>query len=186
MIGPVGSASPSPAPRLPGTPSARSSPADASAPADEKDGKSEDPAALRSTAGYSLSEQDRQVVESLKIRDREVRAHEAAHLAAAAGLALSGASFTYTHGPDGRAYAIGGEVSIDVSPVPDNPEATLAKAQQIHRAALAPARPSGQDHAVAARAVQMEARALQEMLQLAAYRENNLAQGRGNLLDQFA
>lgn len=185
MIGPVGSASPSLSPRLPGTSAAHSSSADSTAPADEKNDKPVDPESPRSADSNTLSEQDRQTVENLKTRDREVRAHEAAHLAAAAGLALSGASFTYTHGADGRAYATGGEVSIDISPVADNPEATIAKARQIHRAALAPAQPSGQDHAVAARAVQMEAEARQEMLRLASYSESALSQRRGNVLDQF-
>ncbi|HLF96073.1 MAG TPA: putative metalloprotease CJM1_0395 family protein [Methylococcaceae bacterium] len=186
MIGPVGSASPSLSPRLSGTPSARASPADETAQAGEKNDKTADPDAPRSADGNTLSEQDRQVVENLKTRDREVRAHEAAHLAAAAGLALGGASYSYTRGPDGRAYATGGEVSIDVSPVPDNPEATAAKAQQIHRAALAPAHPSGQDRAVAAAAAQMEAEARQEILSLVSYSESNLSERRGRLLDRLA
>ncbi len=58
------------------------------------------------------------------MRDREVRAHEMAHLAAAGGLASSGATFTYQHGPDGVSYAIGGEVKIDTSSG-SNPEETI-------------------------------------------------------------
>lgn len=185
MIGPVSNAFPSVSPLLAGTSHARPAPADETAPADVKDDKTTDPDAPKTAGGETLTERDLQTVADLKTRDREVRAHEAAHLAAAAGLALSGASFTYTRGPDGRSYATGGEVSIDVSPVPDNPGATVAKAQQIHRAALAPARPSGQDHAVAARAVQMEAEARQEMIRLASYSESALSQRRGNVLDQF-
>lgn len=48
-----------------------------------------------------------------------------------------------------------GEVSISVAPVPGDPQATLEKAEQIQRAALAPAEPSAQDRAVAARAAQL-------------------------------
>lgn len=100
-------------------------------------------------------------LEQLKARDREVRAHEMAHLAAAGGLATSGATFTYQRGPDGASYAIGGEVKIDTSSG-NNPEDTIRRAQIIRAAALAPAEPSGQDRAVAAKAAQMEAEARAE------------------------
>src|SRR5690554_5745273 len=108
-----------------------------------------------------LSEEQLQVVEQLKARDREVPAHEMAHLAAAGGLATSGASFTYQRGPDGVSYATGGEVNIDVSRG-DTPEDTLRRAQIIRAAALAPAEPSGQDRSVAAKATQMEAERSEE------------------------
>lgn len=186
MIAPVGNVFPSFSPPPAGMSAARASPADETAPSAAKDDKTTDPNTPKSAAGGSLSESDRQTVQSLQARDREVRAHEAAHLAAAAGLALGGASFTYARGPDGRSYATGGEVSIDVSPVPDNPEATIAKARQIHRAALAPAQPSGQDHAVAASAVQMEAEARTEMQRLAAYGESDFSARRGHQLDLMA
>lgn len=101
-------------------------------------------------------------VERLAERDAEVRAHEAAHLAAAGGVARSGVQLSYQVGPDGRMYATGGEVKIDVSPAA-TPQDTLAKAQQIRSAALAPASPSGQDLAVAAAASRMEAQARQEL-----------------------
>jgi hypothetical protein len=102
-------------------------------------------------------------LDKLKERDREVRAHEAAHMAAAGGHAKGGASFSYTRGPDGRLYASGGEVSIDTSAVPNDPRATLQKAQTIQRAALAPAEPSGQDRQVAAAAAAMAAEAQREI-----------------------
>jgi hypothetical protein len=73
--------------------------------------------------------------------------------------------FEYERGPDGNRYAVGGEVSIDTSPE-SSPEATLAKARTIQRAANAPAEPSDQDRAVAAQAVQMEQVALQQIAQL--------------------
>jgi hypothetical protein len=109
-----------------------------------------------------LPEQIKQV-EQLKARDREVRVHEMAHLAAAGGLATSGATYSYQQGPDGVSYAIGGEVKIDTSSG-NNPEETIRKAQAIRAAALAPAEPSGQDHAVAAQASQMEAQARAEQV----------------------
>nr|WP_159655886.1 putative metalloprotease CJM1_0395 family protein [Methylicorpusculum oleiharenae] len=106
------------------------------------------------------------VIESLKARDLEVRAHEQAHISASAGLATGGASFTYQQGPDGKRYAIGGEVNIDTSSVPGDPSATLRKAETIRRAALAPANPSGQDYKVASKAAQMATKAQMDMIKL--------------------
>jgi len=109
-----------------------------------------------------LTEEQRQQVEELKARDREVRAHEAAHKAAAAGLRATGPNYTYQSGPDGQRYAVGGEVNIDTSPG-RTPEETVRKADQIIRAARAPAEPSGQDQAVAAQAAAMGAQARSEL-----------------------
>lgn len=113
------------------------------------------------TAGSKkeLSDEEQQVVRQLKARDREVRAHEQAHKSAAGNLAQGGASFEYTKGPDGKQYATGGEVKIDTSKEEGDPEATLRKAQQIQRAAMAPAEPSAQDMQVAAMAVSMQVEA---------------------------
>lgn len=114
-------------------------------------------------ATQELSDSDRRLVEELQTRDREVRAHEAAHKAAAGSLARGAASFSYEQGPGGRRYAVGGEVSIDTSPVSGDPQATLQKAQTIRAAALAPAQPSNTDRAVAAKAGQMAASARAEI-----------------------
>ena len=109
-----------------------------------------------------LSEADLHRVEQLKQRDREVRAHEMAHVAAGAGVVTSGASYSYETGPDGRRYAVGGEVGIKVSPG-RTPEETLGRAEKIRAAALAPADPSGQDRQIAARAASMAAEARVEL-----------------------
>ncbi|TVO53477.1 hypothetical protein FHP91_15750 [Denitromonas halophila] len=101
-------------------------------------------------------------VAALASTDRKVRSHEAAHLAAAGGLAQGGASFSTVRGPDGQMYAVGGEVGIDVSPG-RTPDETIAKAQQIQRAALAPADPSSQDYRVAAIAAQLIQQAQREL-----------------------
>lgn len=114
-------------------------------------------------AGQKLSEDEQAQVEKLRARDAEVRAHEAAHLAAGGSHVRGGATYAYQQGPDGKMYAIGGEVSIDVSPVPGNPQATIQKMQQVRAAALAPADPSGADRAVASRAAQYEAQAREEL-----------------------
>ncbi len=114
------------------------------------------------TKSSELSEKEKQVVEELKRRDQEVRQHEQAHIAAGSSLVRGGANFNYQVGPDGKQYAIGGEVQIDVSPE-DTPEATIRKMQQVQRAALAPADPSPQDRAVAAMASRIEAQAASEL-----------------------
>jgi len=103
-----------------------------------------------------------QEIRVLQLRDREVRAHEAAH--AAAGGAYAGSpSYTFERGADGQTYAVGGSVSIDISPVKGDPEATLQKAQQVRAAALAPAQPSSQDMMVAQKAQAMAATARNEI-----------------------
>lgn len=95
-------------------------------------------------------------IRQLKLIDAEVRQHERAHVAAAGILIRRGAQFAFVTGPDGQRYAVGGEVQIDTSGVPDDPEATIRQAQNIRRAALAPRQPSQQDRSVAARASRME------------------------------
>lgn len=112
--------------------------------------------------GKELSAEEQKQTEDLKRIDRNVRSHEAAHQAAAGGLAR-GVSFTYQQGPDGKQYAVGGEVQIDTAPVEGNPQATIAKAQRIRAAAGAPADPSAQDRQVAAQASALEAQARLEL-----------------------
>jgi hypothetical protein len=105
----------------------------------------------------------RREVEALRRRDAEVRQHEQSHLVAAGPYVKGGPRYEYKTGPDGRRYAVDGEVDIDTTPVPSSPEATIEKARAVRRAALAPGRPSGQDRAVAAAAQQMEYEATQEL-----------------------
>lgn len=121
------------------------------------------PSSAKGADGEPLTRTEAAQLEALKARDQEVRAHEQAHLSAAGGIAVSGASYSYQRGPDGNAYAIGGEVSIDTSAVAGDPAATLDKAEQIRRAAMAPAEPSSQDRKVAAQATQMAAQARVEL-----------------------
>lgn len=132
------------------------------------------------TSGESLTADEARQVAELAARDVEVRAHEAAHVAASGG--LGGApSFDYATGPDGKRYAVGGEVSVDTSPG-RTPEETIARARSIRAAATAPADPSSQDMAVAASAARMEAeaqRALQQQRRVDAGR----APGVGGAVD---
>jgi hypothetical protein len=86
--------------------------------------------------------------------DADVRQHEQAHMAAGGALVSGGANYSYQEGPDGKQYAIGGEVSIRLASG-QSPQETLANAKQVAAAALAPVDPSGQDRSVAAEAEQM-------------------------------
>lgn len=123
------------------------------------------PAAESRKAGKEvggLDEAQLKELNELKARDREVRAHEAAHQAS--GGQHSGAmSLTYQRGPDGAQYAVGGEVSIDMSAVNGDPQATIDKMRTVRAAAMAPAQPSGQDRAVAAQAMQVMLQAQSEL-----------------------
>ncbi len=115
----------------------------------------------RKTLG-GLSDEEKEVVDKLAAVDREVRAHEQAHAVAGGGYAGS-PQYTYETGPDGKRYAVAGSVSIDTSPVPDNPRATIQKMEVVKRAALAPHDPSGADRAVAATADKQKAEAQAEL-----------------------
>ena len=110
------------------------------------------------------AQQEEKVVQDLKKRDAEVRTHEQAHKTAGGQYAGSPA-FEMTKGPDGQSYATGGHVNIDVSAIPDDPQATLNKMMQIKSAALAPAEPSAQDLKVAAKADMVAAAARSELSQ---------------------
>ncbi|SEI57376.1 SprA-related family protein [Allopseudospirillum japonicum] len=107
-----------------------------------------------------IEQEQEAIVRELAARDAEVRRHEQAH--AAAGGELAGSpQYDYVEGPDGRQYAVSGEVDIQFSPVSGDPEATLRNAEKVMQAALAPEQPSSQDRRVhaEAQAVVSQARA---------------------------
>lgn len=126
--------------------------------------------------GSRLSQDEQRVVDQLKARDREVRDHEQAH-ARVGGAYASEPSYSYQTGPDGRRYAIGGEVQIDVAPVANDPEATIAKMLIVKAAALAPAEPSSADRRVAAMAEAVRGQAHADLMAL------RLAERRGETVD---
>ena len=112
--------------------------------------------------GHELSNQELKMLQELRSRDREVKAHEQAHIAAGGRYVRSGASYKYQQGPDGRKYAVGGEVSIDTSEEKD-PKATIRKMDTVIKAALAPSKPSAKDRAVAAMARVKKAKAQMQL-----------------------
>ncbi|HCR65854.1 putative metalloprotease CJM1_0395 family protein [Oceanicaulis sp. UBA2681] len=133
--------------------------------------------AKASQPGEQLSDAEQKQVAELKKRDREVRQHEQAHQAAG-GQYASAPSYSFQQGPDGKQYAVGGEVQIDASPIPGDPAATIEKMRVVKAAALAPAEPSGQDRKVAAAA---DAAAQQARAEQAAQdREEREAVARGD------
>lgn len=113
--------------------------------------------------GDGLNEAEEKQVHDLAKRDREVRAHEQAH-ARVGGAYASAPSYTFQQGPDGKRYAIGGEVQIDTAKE-RTPEATIRKMQVVIRAAMAPAEPSSQDMKVAQQAQSQLAEAQAELRQ---------------------
>ncbi len=113
-----------------------------------------------------MTEDEKAEVRRLKKLDAEVKAHEEAHRRAAGELVRGGVHYKYKIGPDGKRYAIGGEVKIDLSEDPRGPNETKLKAEKIKRAANAPAKPSPKDRQVAASAERMKAEAEQEIREM--------------------
>tara|TARA_B100002019_G_scaffold188519_1_gene162796 strand:- start:1427 stop:2290 length:864 start_codon:yes stop_codon:yes gene_type:complete len=129
-----------------------------------KDEKKADATEEKKPNGQQLDEQEVEKVDELKSRDQEVRVHEQAH-AAVGGQYAGSPSYDYERGPDGKSYAVGGEVQIDVSPVQGDPQATIQKMQVVRRAALAPAQPSAADRSIAADAANKATQARAELAQ---------------------
>jgi len=116
-----------------------------------------------SNAPQELSEDEQRLIKALHARDSEVKAHESQHQAAGGGM-VGAASYTYQQGPDGKMYAIGGEVSI-TTPTGSSPQERIRNAQTVMASAMAPGNPSPQDSAVAASAKMMQIQAQQELQQ---------------------
>ncbi|KKO48488.1 hypothetical protein VT06_11415 [Arsukibacterium sp. MJ3] len=106
---------------------------------------------------------EQQEITELKTRDQEVRNHEQAH-ASIGGRYAGAPSYSMQLGPDGRQYAVGGEVQIDIAIVAGDPQATIQKMQQVTAAALAPAEPSSADRRIAAEASQRLMQAQAELV----------------------
>jgi len=128
----------------------------------ERSSQSNPSAKSEASNAQALDSAQLEQLADLKARDREVRAHEAAHQAVG-GQYAGAISYVYERGPDGAQYAVGGEVSIDTAPVEGDPQATIEKMRTVRAAALAPAEPSPQDRAVAAQAMQLMLQAQSEL-----------------------
>lgn len=124
--------------------------------------KEEAAQATKEQEKQTISQEELTAIAELQRRDTEVRTHEQAHLSAAGQYASGGASFSYTTGPNGKRYAEGGEVPIDLGKE-KSPDATIQKMRTVRRAALAPANPSGPDRAIAAQASSIETQAMKDL-----------------------
>lgn len=115
-------------------------------------------------------------VRRLSIIDATVRSHEHAHLVLLGPYARAGPQYSYIILPDGKRFAVGGSVSVDLKPVPGNPEATIRKAKAVRRAAHAPMQPSSADMHVAAKAYRVEMQAKRELGRMEAEQEAEKAE----------
>lgn len=109
-----------------------------------------------------LSPAEQRRVDELERIDAEVHAHEQAHITVGRDLITSAPSYDYVYGPDGKRYAVAGEVGIDTSPE-QRPQANIDKGQHIQATALAPQDPSPQDYRVAATGKALEQRGREEL-----------------------
>ena len=132
--------------------------------------------------GDELTEEEKDKLQKLKKRDAEVVTHEKAHQAAG-GQYASAPSYEYEKGPDGKNYAVGGHVNIDVSEESD-PDKTIQKMRIVIKAAKAPAQPSGQDMKVAAEAQQKITQAQMEKAKSAQEEQNNKEDNDSNSQDK--
>jgi len=97
---------------------------------------------------YDKSDYQR-VLDKFKSSDSKIRAHEQAH--AANGQTTSPISYKYQTGPDGKLYAVGGEVRLDTS-IPKDPKEAAFKLTQIQKSASAPSGLSGADASISIQA----------------------------------
>ncbi|MBO8155784.1 MAG: hypothetical protein H0Z32_04930 [Bacillaceae bacterium] len=128
---------------------------------EQKDSFPSYPSAKDSEKNRELSPEELRQISELKTIEQKVKAHEHAHQSAGGGLAGS-IQYQYQEGPDGRQYAVGGEVPIHASKG-DTPEETIEIMERVRKAALAPADPSPQDLKVAAHAAMAIMKAQQEL-----------------------
>ena len=118
----------------------------------------------KNVAGQALTLEQQEELLQMQQRDQEVRLHEQQH-ASVGGQHTGSPQYEYTTGPDGKQYVVEGSVSVDLSPIAGDPNATIEKMRQVKAAALAPAEPSSADKEAAARADAHMAQATAELMQ---------------------
>lgn len=94
-----------------------------------------------SNKNYDENDYER-VLDKFKSKDSEVKAHEQAH--ATNSSSNSTVKYNYQMGPDGRLYAVGGEIRLDTS-IPKDPTRALSKLDELIRASSAPSELSQAD-----------------------------------------
>lgn len=113
-------------------------------------------------SGEPLDRREKQELEKLERRDREVRKHERTHQATGGQHVRGGVQFEFKQGPNGERFAVGGSVKLDTSKESE-PQRTIQKMRQVRAAALAPAQPSPKDLSVAQSASKKASEARREL-----------------------
>jgi len=109
----------------------------------------EKPAALeRPESPHELDAGDKELIQRLQQRDREVHLEEQTHVSVAGKYARGAPSYNYQMGPDGRMYAVGGRVAVDTGSTGNSAEDQI-KSRTLRAAALGVANPSTADAMVA-------------------------------------
>ena len=98
-----------------------------------------------------LTDEERRLLQELKLRDTAVREEEEAH-ARMLGKHAGPTRYEYQIGPDGRVYVINGSVEVDPKFNLSNPDEIRKVLQTIRRAAVSVSNPSQADLNVAANA----------------------------------
>lgn len=96
-------------------------------------------------------------VRQMDDKSRKITNHENKHAAilrdSGTGVADAKPQLTQKQGPDGRQYAVAGEVNTDLRPVPGNPKATEHKAEAVYRSAIGDTDRSESDNQAARQAL---------------------------------
>ena len=129
--------------------------------------------------------EEQKIIGKLQIRDKEVRAHEMAHGTDPNLIKIGSTQFDYTIGPDGKAYATGGKVTLSTGS-PNSPEDALAKAESLKKASMAPGEPSPQDFQALNAAISMEAEAINNLYSNNKDKLNNNPLAKGTNLNTYA
>lgn len=103
-----------------------------------------DAAAKPDSLVTAQSTADALALRELQNADSTVRNHEGLHFRAAGGVAQGLPSYEYLEGPDGKLYAVAGEVQVKTSTTTD-PEKAARDAASLAASATAPADASTQD-----------------------------------------
>lgn len=101
---------------------------------------------------FGLNSNENIVQSRLQSADIGVRTHETQHFRAAGGLAQGTAEYEYVEGPDGKLYAVAGQVNISSQSGGDAAK-EARDATTLYNAATAPGDASAQDLAVARSAI---------------------------------
>jgi hypothetical protein len=133
--------------------------------------------------------QDTVDIQKLNQQGTEIGRYERSHLAVAGMVTRGGPSHEYRLGSDGRVYALGGEVSLDINTGAGNSQKTLAKMEQVRRAALTPVNLSSADQrgAVLARydIQRTDLETLDQQQEQALTTSRFIAQQKGSLIDTW-